>query len=162
MVKLYPTFQSPYSLEVCILFHNIFLSVSMWSNLQKHVLFFWMFFCRNSSLTKTTDSFSFLLKTTGSSHCSCFQSHYTVYISKIPSCLLLTNKEVMAYIVSSPSGIRGAGEWFLCYQPDRGATAKLQEPGWGHIQGGDDFRQASRGGLLYHDELLVFSDGRFR
>ena len=26
-------------------------------------------------------------------------------------------------------------------------TAKLQEPGWGHIQGGeDDFRQSSRGG----------------
>ena len=38
------------------------------------------------------------------------------------------------------------------------ATAKLQEPGWGHIQGGgNDFRQSSRGGLLYHDELLVFA-----
>ena len=38
-----------------------------------------------------------------------------------------------------------------------GATAKLQEPGWGHIQWvEDDYRQSSRGGLLYHDELLVF------
>ena len=38
-----------------------------------------------------------------------------------------------------------------------GATAKLQEPGGGHIQGKDDFRQSRRGGgLLYHDKLLVF------
>ena len=27
-----------------------------------------------------------------------------------------------------------------------GATAKLQEPGWGHIQREHDFRQSSRGG----------------
>ena len=41
----------------------------------------------------------------------------------------------------------GSGvEWFLCHQPGMGATAKLQEPGWGNIQGGDDFRQSSRGG----------------
>ena len=31
--------------------------------------------------------------------------------------------------------IRGGND-FLCHQPGRGATAKLQEPGWGHIQGG--------------------------
>ena len=38
------------------------------------------------------------------------------------------------------------------------ATAKLQEPGWGHIQGGKMIlvSQAGGGGLLYHDELLVF------
>ena len=56
-------------------------------------------------------------------------------------------------IVSSPPGIRG-GMIFVS-SARQGATAKLQEPGWGHIQGGDDFRQSSRG-LLYHDELLVF------
>ena len=45
----------------------------------------------------------------------------------------------------------------MCYQPGRGAIAKLQEPSWGYIQGvEDDFRQSSRGGLLYHDKLLVF------
>ena len=38
------------------------------------------------------------------------------------------------------------------------ATAKLQEPGWGHIQGGgDDFKQSSRGGTAFHDKLLVFA-----
>ena len=42
----------------------------------------------------------------------------------------------------------------MCYQPGRGATAKLQEPRWGYIQGvEDDFKQ---GGLLYHEKLLVF------
>ena len=34
--------------------------------------------CRNCSSTETTDSCSFLLKTTGSSHCSLSQSQYTV------------------------------------------------------------------------------------
>ena len=39
-----------------------------------------------------------------------------------------------------------------------GATAKLQEPGWGHIQGGEMILGSqARGELLYHDELLVFS-----
>ena len=31
-------------------------------NIRRHVLFFWMFLYRNSSLTKATDSCSFLLK----------------------------------------------------------------------------------------------------
>ena len=61
--------------------------------------------------------------------------------------------------MSSPLG-SGGGECFLCHQPGRGGggvTAKIQEPGWGNIRGGeDDFRQSSRGELLYHDKLLVF------
>ena len=48
------------------------------------------------------------------------------------------------------------GMIFVPSTRQNGAIAKLQEPGWGQIQGGDDFRQSSRGGLLYHDELLVF------
>ena len=45
----------------------------------------------------------------------------------------------------------------LARQGGGGATAKLQEPGWGHM-GEDHFRQSSRGGggLLYNDKLLVF------
>ena len=36
-------------------------------------------------------------------------------------------------------------------------TGKLQGPGWGHNQGGMILgSQAGGGGLLYHDELLVF------
>ena len=39
-----------------------------------------------------------------------------------------------------------------------GGTAKLQEPGWGHIQGGGEMILGSQAGgeLLYHDELLIF------
>ena len=38
-----------------------------------------------------------------------------------------------------------------------GATAKLQEPEWGHIQGGEMILGSrAGGGLLYRDELLVF------
>ena len=37
-----------------------------------------------------------------------------------------------------------------------GATAKLQEPGWGHIQGEMILGSQAGGELLYHDELLVF------
>ena len=49
----------------------------------------------------------------------------------------VAGKEGMTITVSSPFGIRGG--WFLCHQPSRGATAKLQEPGWGHIHGGIRF-----------------------
>ena len=39
----------------------------------------------------------------------------------------------------------------------QGATAKLQEPGWGHIQGGDDFRQSSRGGTALSWRIVGIS-----
>ena len=45
--------------------------------------------------------------------------------------------------VPPPPGIRG--RMIFVSSARQGATAKLQEPGWGHIQGGDDFRQSSRG-----------------
>ena len=48
-------------------------------------------------------------------------------------------------IVSSPSWDQGENDFCAISQPG-GATAKLQEPGWVHIQWGDDFRQSSRGG----------------
>ena len=59
------------------------------------------------------------------------------------------------WICPPPLGIKGGNDFCVISQAG-GATAKLQEPGWGHIQGGDDFSQSSRGELLYHDELLVF------
>ena len=64
MSKLYKTFQSPYSLHKppqTIVFHTAFLSEFVVKYL-KASSFFWIFQCRNSSLTKTTDSCSFLLK----------------------------------------------------------------------------------------------------
>ena len=43
------------------------------------------------------------------------------------------------------SGGKGGNDFCVISQAG-GATAKLQEPGWGHIQRGeDDFRQLSRG-----------------
>ena len=46
---------------------------------------------------------------------------------------------------SVPPWDQGGNDFCVISQAG-GATAKLQEPGWGHIQGGDDFRQSSRGG----------------
>ena len=63
MSKLYQTFQSPYSFHKppqTTLFHTTFRSESMVK--YPKISFFWIFQCRNSSLTKTTDSCSFLLK----------------------------------------------------------------------------------------------------
>ena len=66
MSKLYQTFQSPYSLHkppqtILLLFHTTFLCDFV-VKYPKTSSFFWIFQSRNSSLTKTTDSFSFLLK----------------------------------------------------------------------------------------------------
>ena len=60
--------------------------------------------------------------------------------------------------MSSPLGSGGGNVFCVISQAEGGGvTAKLQEPGWGNIRGGeDDFRQSSRGELLYHDKLLVF------
>ena len=65
MSKLYQTFQSPYCLHKSpqtILFHTTFLSGFV-VKYPKTSSFFRIFQCRNSSLTKTTDSCAFLLKT---------------------------------------------------------------------------------------------------
>ena len=61
--------------------------------------------------------------------------------------------------MSPPPGIRGGGGDFCVISQAGGATAKLHEPGWGHIQGGGGMilgSQAGVGELPYHDELLVF------
>ena len=50
------------------------------------------------------------------------------------------------FAVSSPLGSVGGNDFCVISQAGGGATAKLQEPGWGHIQGKDDFRQSRRGG----------------
>ena len=62
-------------------------------------------------------------------------------------------------IVSSPPfpGITGVGDDFCVISQAGGSTAKLQEPGWGHIQGGEMILGSQAAGeLLYYDELLVF------
>ena len=70
-------------------------------------------------------------------------------------CIIYQKKQYQINIVSSPPWDQGG--WFLCHQPGRGATTKLQEPGWGHIQEGEMILGSQAGGeLLYHDELLVF------
>ena len=64
MSKVYQTFQSVYSLHKhpqTILFHTTFLSEFV-VRYPKTSSFFWIFQSRISSLTKTTDSSSFILK----------------------------------------------------------------------------------------------------
>ena len=60
--------------------------------------------------------------------------------------------------MSSPPWDQGGGRMIFVSSARQGeATAKLQEPGWGHIQGGKMILGSQAGGgLLYHDELLVF------
>ena len=48
------------------------------------------------------------------------------------------------------------GEMIFVSSARQGATAKLQEPGWGHIQGEMILCSQAGGELVYHDELLVF------
>ena len=60
------------------------------------------------------------------------------------------------FIVSSPPWDQGV--MIFMSTARQGATAKLQEPEWGHIKKGEMIlgSQAGGWGLLYHDELLVF------
>ena len=78
-----------------------------------------------------------------------------LYIDLSPPHQILKNPPPHYHSVL-PSVGSGGGMIFVS-SARQGAAAKLQEPGWGQIQGEDDFRQSSRGrGLLYHDKLLVF------
>ena len=59
--------------------------------------------------------------------------------------------------MSSPPLGSGWGDNFCVISHAGGATDKLQEPGWGHIQGVEMILGSQAGEeLLYHDELLVF------
>ena len=59
--------------------------------------------------------------------------------------------------MSSPPPLGSGGSDFCVNSQAGEATAKLQEPGWGHIQGGEMILGSQADGeLLYHDELLVF------
>ena len=56
-----------------------------------------------------------------------------------------------------PPWDQGGGNDF-CVSQAGGATAKLQESGWGHIQGReDDFRQSSRGGTALSWQIVGIS-----
>ena len=64
-------------------------------------------------------------------------------------------KEFHQFIVSSPPGIRG-GMIFVSSARQGGQLLNFKSQGGDTFRGEDDFRQSSRGELLYHDELLVF------
>ena len=59
-------------------------------------------------------------------------------------------------IVSSPPWDRGGGNDFCVISQAGGQLLNFKSQGGDTFRGEDDFRQSSRGGLLYHDELLVF------
>ena len=92
---LWANFQSPYkSSQASALFHTSYQPSSrqwvLWSllNLRKHLFSESPNECRKSFSTKTTDSSSFLLKTTRPSHCCESQTHYIVYLSVILSWIM--------------------------------------------------------------------------
>ena len=58
-------------------------------------------------------------------------------------------------MVSSPPGIRG-GMIFVSSARQGGQLLNFKSQGGDTFRGEDDFRQSSRGELLYHDQLLVF------
>ena len=71
-------------------------------------------------------------------------------------CIIYQKKQYQINIVSSPPWDQGG--WFLCHQPGRGATTKLQEPGWRHNERGEDyFRQSSRGGTALSWRIVGIS-----
>ena len=59
-------------------------------------------------------------------------------------------------IVSSLPGIRGEGMIFVSSARQWGQLLNFKSQSGDTFRGGDDFRQSSRGGLLYPDELLIF------
>ena len=81
--------------------------------------------------------------------------------------ILLMLQFLKAPIVSSPPWDQG-GDDFCVISQARVETAKLQEPGWGHIQGEDDFRQSSRGDCFimtncwYFHKMLHLEFYKFR
>ena len=71
--------------------------------------------------------------------------------------LLKTRKNAnLNNIVSSPLGSGGGGMIFVSSARQGGQLLNFKSQGGDTFRGEDDFRQSSRGGLLYHDELLVF------
>ena len=52
-------------------------------------------------------------------------------------------------------GSEGGNDFCVISQAG-GQLLNFKSQGGDIFRGGDDFRQSSRGGLLYHDELLVF------
>ena len=109
MRKLCQTFQSPYSLHkppYCFTL-PYFLSVCFAVKSSKPSSFFWIFLCKNSSSTKTTDSRYFLLKTT-------WPSHSLFLISIILHSLSLNHSIKSSVGKETSSGF----QWKLCcYSP---------------------------------------------
>ena len=63
------------------------------------------------------------------------------------------------FIVSSPPppGNQGGGMIFVSSaRQGGGQLLNFKSQGGDTFRGGDGFRESSRGGLLYHDELLIF------
>ena len=94
MGKLYPTFQSPYSLHKppqTILVHTFFLSVSEFvvKNIRKHLLFSRSFCVKTLPWQKQLIPASFYLKSIS----SLLISATLLYLSNIPSCISAVGKE---------------------------------------------------------------------
>ena len=84
----------------------------VYGQISENIFFFWTFLCRNSSLTKTIDSSSFLQKTTETSHCSYSQTR----------CIFLTHSTMSAVGEETSYGFR----WKLyCYSSPSHVTREI-------------------------------------
>ena len=108
MSKLYQTFQPPYSLHKppqTILCHITFLSEFVVKYL-KTSSFFWIFLCRNSSLTKTTDSCSSLLLISATLYVCCLGRNQRARSKLLPSI-----KTLLLFLTKAPNARK------LCFSP---------------------------------------------
>ena len=97
--------------------------MSLWSKISETTSFFWIFLCRNSSFTKTTDSCFFLLKkyliVVNLSHNTLSLNHYIMYVccwqrNQKQALLLRVMKTLLLLLAKSPSAKKFC--FLICFQ----------------------------------------------
>ena len=82
------------------------VSVNLWSKILKNIFFFWIFLCRNSSLTKTTDSCSSLLLISATLYVCCLRRNQRARSKLLPSI-----KTLLLFLTKAPNARK------LCFSP---------------------------------------------
>ena len=82
------------------------VSVNLWSKILKNIFFLWIFLCRNSSLTKTTDSCSSLLLISATLYVCCLRRNQRARSKLLPSI-----KTLLLFLTKAPNARK------LCFSP---------------------------------------------